>query len=305
MPGTSFTGDPPPLTQREDETSRSLRRDIEKLAGGVGVRSFMQPKKLGDSVAWLMDELNAAGYPAIEQVWVPGETPTPNLEVTVPGTTRAGEIIVVGAHYDSFYQTPGADDNASGVAATLELARRFATNPKPRTIRFLFFVNEEPPHFQQETMGSLVYARRCRERRENIRAMLSLEAIGYFDNTAGSQQYPPPFSWFYPDRGNFVAFVGDLGSRPLLHESLASFRSHASVPSEGVAAPASIAGVGWSDHWSFWQAGYQAVMVTGTATFRNPHYHKPTDTADRLDYATLSRTISALERTITNLATSN
>lgn len=309
MPGESFSGGAAALTPQQLELRDRLKSHIERLASGVGVRSFMQPRKLGDSVAWLMDELDAMGYEHIEQVWVPavagseaGETPTPNLEVTVRGAHRPEEIIVIGAHYDSYYLTPGADDNASGVAATLELARRFVAAPQGRTLRFVFFVNEEPPHFQRETMGSLVYARRCRDRGDNIRAALVLEAIGFFSDEPGSQPYPPGLGWFYPDRGDFVAFVGNLGSRGLVHHAIASFRRHATVASEGAAAPGFIPGVDWSDHWSFWQAGYEAIMVTCTATYRNPNYHRPTDTPDTLDYDRFTRTVDALSRVIEDLA---
>lgn len=309
MPGKSFAGEAPALTADQRALSDRLRAGVDRLASGVGVRSFMQPRKLGDAVAWIMDGLTAMGYEKIEQVWVPtlpgseaGETPTPNLEVTVLGLIRPKEIIVVGAHYDSYYLTPGADDNASGVAGTLELARRFVGTPQDRTLRFVFFVNEEPPHFQNETMGSLVYAKRCRARGDDIRGAVVLESIGYFSDAPGSQPYPPPLNLFYPDRGNFVAFVGNLGSRGLVHRAISSFRASASVPSEGAAAPGFIPGVDWSDHWSFWQAGYDAIMVTCTATYRNPHYHKPTDTSDVLDYDRFTRTVDGLARVVADLA---
>ncbi len=317
MPGESFRGDAPALTESQIVLRDRLGADVERLAAGVGVRSFMQPRKLGDAVAWIMDELNSAGYEQIEQVWVPaakaagtgdgldddpGETPTPNLEVTVLGLTRPNEIIVIGAHYDSYYLTPGADDNASGVAGVLELARRFAGTPQDRTLRFVFFVNEEPPHFQKETMGSLVYAKRCRARGDNIKAAVVLESIGYFRDAPGSQPYPPPLNWFYPDTGNFVAFVGNLGSRSLVHRAITSFRSRAMVASEGAAAPGFIPGVDWSDHWSFWQAGYEAVMVTCTATYRNPNYHKASDTPGTLDYDRFARTVDGIAGVIEDLA---
>ncbi len=308
-PGKSFNGPAPQLTPDQANLRDRLRADVERLASGVGVRSFMQPRKLGDTVAWIMDELNAMGYERIEQIWVPtpagseaGDTPTPNLEVTVLGLTRPKEIIVIGAHYDSYYLTPGADDNASGVAGTLELARRFVGTPQDRTLRFVFFVNEEPPHFQKETMGSLVYARQCRVRGDDIRGAVVLESIGYFSDAPGSQPYPPPLNLFYPDEGNFVAFVGNLGSRTLMHRAISAFRAHATVASEGAAAPGFIPGVDWSDHWSFWQAGYDAVMVTCTATYRNPHYHKPTDTPDTLDYDRFARTVDGLGCVIEDLA---
>ena len=151
-------------------------------------------------------------------------------------------------------------------------------------------------------MGSLRYARLARERGDSIVAMLSLETIGYYSNVAGSQKYPPILGWFYPDRGDFVGFVGNVGSRKLVHATIESFRQHATLPSAGSAAPKQIPGIGWSDQWSFWKLGYQGVMVTATAPYRDPNYHQPTDTPDKLDYARLARAVHALSFTIDDLA---
>jgi hypothetical protein len=150
-------------------------------------------------------------------------------------------------------------------------------------------------------MGSLRYARRARERGEPVVAMLSLETIGYFSDEEGSQRYPFPFSLFYPSRGNFLAFVGNLASRDLVQRVVGSFRLHSPLPSEALAAPGWIAGIGWSDHWSFWRLGYPAVMITDTALFRYRHYHKPTDTPDKVDYEKLARITLGLEQTIRDL----
>ena len=151
-------------------------------------------------------------------------------------------------------------------------------------------------------MGSRVYARRLKARGENIVAMFSLETIGYFSDGPRSQRYPFPLGFFYPSTGNFLAFVSSLGSRPLLHQALASFRRHAEFPSEGVAAPAFIPGVDWSDHWSFWDEGYPALMVTDTAPYRYPQYHTAADTPDRVDFDRLARVVSGLRATLRELA---
>src|SRR5262249_21271394 len=161
---------------------------------------------------------------------------------------------------------------------------------------------EEPPYFQTPAMGSAVYARRCRERGEKVVAMLGLETIGYYTDRPGSQRYPFPFGLFYPKTGDFVAFVGNTGSRALVHRAVAAFRAGAPFPSEGAAAPAALQGVGWSDHWSFWQEGYPAVMVTDTAPFRNPDYHTPRDVPDRLAYAPMARVVAGLVRVVEALA---
>lgn len=226
----------------------------------------------------------------------------PNLDVTVPGTSRPSEIVLIGAHFDTFQGTPGADDNASGVAATIELARRFADRPQPRTLRFAFFVNEEPPAFQTQDMGSWVYAKKCKAEGEQIKAMLSLETIGYYTSQPRSQKYPPVLAAFYPDRGDFVAFVGNVSSRSLVKQSIASFRARNVFPSEGAALPEGVPGVGWSDHWAFWQEGYPAIMVTDTAPFRNPNYHNVGDRPDTLDYGAMARVVDGLEAVILDLS---
>ncbi len=210
--------------------------------------------------------------------------------------------MVVGAHYDSVAGTRGANDNASGTAAVLEVARLLAGRDLARTVRFVAFVNEEPPYFKTEQMGSRVYARRSRERGERIVAMLSIETIGYYRDEPGTQKYPFPFSLFYPAEGNFIGFVGNLGSRSLVRRCVGSFRSHAAFPSEGAALPGWITGVDWSDHWSFWKEGYAAVMVTDTAPFRYPWYHDSADTADRLDYERTARVVAGIARVVADLA---
>ncbi len=164
------------------------------------------------------------------------------------------------------------------------------------------FANEEPPYFQTPAMGSVVYARRCRERGEQVVAMLSLETIGFYSDQPGSQHYPVPFGLLYPSTGDFVGFVGNTASRALVREAIGVFRASARFPSEGVAAPGALPGVGWSDHWAFWQEGYPAVMITDTAPFRNPDYHTRRDTPERLSYAPMARVVAGLERVVEALA---
>jgi Zn-dependent M28 family amino/carboxypeptidase len=164
------------------------------------------------------------------------------------------------------------------------------------------FVNEEPPNFREETMGSLQAARRSATARERITGMLSLESLGYYRTEPGSQQYPWPLSHFYPDTADFVAFVGNLASRPLVQQSLAAFREVAQMPSEGTAAPGLITGVGWSDHWSYWQQGYPAVMITGTAPFRNPGYHQAADRPESLDPVRMAWIVVGLRAIVETLS---
>jgi hypothetical protein len=302
MPGASYTGPFAPLTERERAVEADLRRDVQRLAGDLGDRSVRAPGGLDPAADFVDAELARSGYTVRRQRYEVEGRACHNLEAEVPGGARRDEIVVVGAHYDSVHGTLGADDNASGVAALLALSRAFAGAHPARTLRFVAFANEEPPYFQTEAMGSLVYARACRARGDAVVAMISLETIGFYTDRPGSQGYPFPFGLFYPGAGDFVAFVGNTSSRALVHSSIAAFRAGTRFPSEGAAAPGALQGVGWSDHWSFWQAGYPAVMVTDTAPFRNPDYHTMGDRPDRLSYAPMARVVTGLVRVVEALA---
>jgi len=225
----------------------------------------------------------------------------------LPGSDRRNEIIVIGAHYDTaedsnLQGTVSVNDNASGIAGLIALARSFAGTRPSRTIRFIAFVNEEPASFKTKDMGSLVYVRRARKQVDRIVAMISLETIGYYSGEPGSQKYPLVLDRIYHDTGNFIGFVSNISSRELVRESIALFRSAATIPSEGLAAPESIRGIGWSDHWSFWQMGYPGIMVTDTAPFRYPHYHSPNDTPDKLDFERMGRIVKGLEAMVRGLS---
>lgn len=302
MPGTSFQGPLPALDAREQGYERELREHVQALAGDIGERNLDAPDKLDQALVYVEGALSKAGHAPRRLGFEVGGRAVYNLEVEQRGTTAPHEIVVVGAHYDSAEGAPAADDNASGVAGMIALARAFAGRPTARTLRFVAFVNEEPPHFWTASMGSLVYANACKAKSESIVAMLSLESIAYFSDDEGSQQYPFPFNLFYPNKGNFIGFVGDTSSRGLTREVARLFRAHATLPSEGVAAPAKIPGIGWSDQWSFWQNGYPGVMVTDTATFRNPHYHTAHDTPETLDYGRAARVVAGIEAVVAELA---
>ena len=266
MPGKNHTGAVAPLTEREMVLRDGLRRDVEKLAGEIGERNLIRYEALTVTANYVEAELTHADY-NVERNEFTVATPngprsTTNLIVELKGAQRPDEVVIIGAHYDSREGTPGADDNASGSAAVLSLARTFSEKAPGRTLRFVLFTNEE--YFRQDLMGSLVYAKLCRERHDNIVAMVSLETIGYFSDVVGSQKYPPPINLFYPSTGNFVGFVGNVGSGSLVRTAIRSFRTAARLPSQGVSAPESIDGIGWSDHWSFWRQGYPGIMISRT-----------------------------------------
>jgi predicted small integral membrane protein len=301
MPGASHRGALPLLTEKERVMVPLLRRDTTELATEIGARGSLHAGTLERARTQIELRFTEAGYTTKRQDYEDEGATFSNLEVTRSGTHD--EIVVVGAHYDSAYDAPGADDNASGVAVLLALARATMMDEAPaRTIRFVAFVNEEPPHFWNPTMGSMHYARACKERGDRIVAMLSLESLGYYRDEPGSQKYPPLFGALYPDRGDFVSFIGDTGSRSLVRKSIGAFRDGAKFPSEGAALPRFVAGVGWSDQWSFWQFGYPGVMVTDTAPFRNPNYHTRNDTADTLDYERMARVVTGLDAVVRLLA---
>ena len=300
VPGKSYTGVPSALAPEEEGLARNLRQHVEAIASREH-NVINKPAELEAAARHVEFTLFGLGYQVDTQRFQVDRDEARNVEVQMPGGARAGEIVVVGAHYDSAMGAPGANDNGSGVAALLELARILRDSQPARTLRFVAFVNEEPPFYRGDAMGSRQYARRCRERGENIVAMFSLETIGHYSDLPGSQRYPFPLSFFYPSTGHFVAFVSNLSSRGLLHEAIASFRRHAQFPSEGVAAPAFIPGVDWSDHWSFWQEGYPALMVTDTAPYRYPHYHTAQDTPDKVNYEALARVVKGLEGMLRDL----
>lgn len=296
LPGESFRGALPKLTDDESRWAKSLRHSVEKLANEIGERNLRRYDQLCDAANWLEKSLADWGYSVERQTFRVDGRDCSNLIVGRVGKSHPTEVVLVAAHYDSAPGTPGANDNGSGTAALLELAKRFSKIEPGRTLRFVFFVNEEPPHFQTQTMGSLVYSQRCKERKENLVAVLSLETIGYYSDEDGSQKYPEPLEAVFPKTGNFLGFVGNVDSGPLVDRVLKSFRKHTQFPSEATSLPGVIQGVGWSDHWSFWEFGYQGLMVTDTAPFRYPHYHRATDTPDKLDYERLARVVAGLER---------
>jgi hypothetical protein len=298
MPGD----DPPEPLPAPSETERAaavaLRGHVNELAGAIGERNDDHPDALRRAADYVERELVGAGYEVTRQPVPTHDQTFDNLEVTLAGAGKASEIVVVGAHYDSAEGAPGANDNASGVAALLVLAERLRTYTPARTLRLVAFVNEEPPHFKTDRMGSLVYARACKARGDDVRAMLSLETMGYYSDVEGSQKYPAPLSLFYPSSGSFIAVVGDVNARPLVHEVVAGLRASGAFPTEGGALPGSLPGISWSDHWAFWEQGYPGVMLTDTAPFRYPDYHEPTDLPDKVDYDKLARVVGGVESVV-------
>jgi Zn-dependent M28 family amino/carboxypeptidase len=292
----------PALEPAPPELVAAMRGHVEALAGDIGGRGLERPASMRAAAAYVREVWTGQGYAVeITSYEVDGQQ-VDNLAVEIPG--QSPELVIIGAHYDTCEQNPGADDNASGVAALLELSDRLRGLAPDRTILFVAFANEEPPYFKDPaSMGSSVYAERLRAEGREVAAMLSLESIGYFREEPGSQHYPAIIAPLYPDTGDFIAVVGKNRSRPLVRAVVDGLERHGPVGVESIAAPATITGIDWSDHWSFWQQGWPAaVMITDTAVYRNPNYHRPTDTPDTLDYERLAWVVVALDGTIRELS---
>jgi hypothetical protein len=302
MPGYSFTGPLPPPTPEENRLAENLRRHVHVLSVDIGRRHVGEYPHLVRAAAYLESTLTDMGYPVTSQRWLVGKKEVRNLEVTLRGTAHPDDLILMGAHYDSARESPAADDNGSGVAALLELARSLKGHPAPRTLRLVFFVNEEPPFFAGPGMGSWQYAQAARARNDHIRAMIALDSIGRFCDEPNSQHYPAPLAKHYPSTGNFIAFVSRSEDVDLVRSSLAAFRNAVPFPSEGAALPAMFPGVWYSDHWSFWQFRYPAIFVTDTAFNRYKEYHTPNDTIDHVDFLRLARVTRGLRAVLLALA---
>ncbi|WP_199192821.1 M28 family peptidase [Allosphingosinicella deserti] len=296
VPGRSFDGPLPRLSAPQTDLAARLQAHVRAIASVP--HNVNHPQALEASASHIETGLQGLGYAVQRQPFAVGGLEVRNIEAVLDPARPATETLVVGAHYDSWGESPGANDNGSGTAAVLELARLLVDlrGRSALRIRFVLFVNEEPPYFRTREMGSLVYARRLVASGERIRGMLSLETMGFFSDRDGSQHYPSPFNLFYPRRGNFIAFVGPLSARGLVRESVGTFRAVAEFPSVGGTAPGAIQGINWSDHWAFMQVGVPALMVTDTAPFRYPHYHSAEDRPDKIDYDRLARVVTGLER---------
>lgn len=291
---------------RRPVAQEDLEKYVKVLATDIGERHLGVPKSLRAAAFWIESTLgpNNIGYPVAREKYAIGEAEAWNVVAELPGGRLASEVVVVGAHYDTVPGCPGANDNGTGVAALLSLANAFAGTKPDRTIRFVAFVNEEPPYFQTDVMGSRVHAKHLAQSGAKVTAMISLETIGCYTDEPGSQKTPPgvPADQF-PGTGNFIAFVGNPESRNLVDAAAAAYgRAGVSVPPVAVALPETIEGVGWSDHWSFWRSGYPAIMVTDTAPFRYAHYHLPSDTADRIDFARFTEVVKGMRVVIEELA---
>jgi len=280
----------------------TLKKHVEHLAITIGERNLLHYKELCAAADYIETEFKNYGLTPERQTFNVRRLDCHNIAAEIKGSKLPEEIVIIGGHYDSATGTPGANDNGSGTAAMLTLAQHFSKSKPDRTLRFVAFTNEEPPYFQTEDqMGSWVYAKKCRLEEQNIVAVISLETMGYFTDEEDSQHYPPPLDRLYPSTGNFIGLVGDVKSGKLMRRVKKSFKENCKVPVEGAALPGNVPGVGWSDHWSFWQEGYVGIMVTDTAPYRYPHYHKASDTPDKMNFPVYAKVVEGLVKPIEEL----
>ena len=291
------------ISMASDITAQQLRQHVSHLAGTIGERNVFRPQALHAAQEYIEATWRGQGYDVSAQEYSVSGVRSANLVVTRTGVRYPKQIILIGAHYDSVYGSPGANDNASGVAALLELSRLFAGIDPQQSVRFAAFTNEEPPFFTTDRQGSAVYARNARTRGDDIRFMVALETIGSYSNTPGSQSYPPLFRFFYPDRADFIAFVSNFASRSAMKKLVRAYRASTDFPVEHVATFAAIPGVSWSDHRSFWHQDYEALMITDTAFYRYPYYHSSEDTPEKLNYDEFANMTNGLFRALSLLTT--
>jgi hypothetical protein len=276
-------------------SAERLRHDVERLCTEFTPRSFRQIETLDRAAAWIEQEFRSAGLAVEVQEYNIGKGLFRNVIAFREGSDRTVGATILGAHYDAYEDFPGADDNASGVAVLLELARTLPAE-QPRKDQYLVaFSTEEPPFFSTDDMGSYRFAQSLKEKNVKVDLMLSLEMLGYFSDEPGSQHFPlPGLSLLYPDRGDFIGVIGDLASGGPIKRTKMGLRAARDIPVHSFRAPKGLAGVRWSDHHSFRRLGFSAAMVTDTAFMRNPYYHTAQDTPERLDYDRMAKVAVAL-----------
>ena len=286
-----------------------LEAHVRRLSVDFHPRSHDQPRQLERAAQYILAELQATGGTvSVQEVSVEGNQ---YKNIVARFGPTSGPLLVIGAHYDSHgdaisgskhhrgytadTHTPGADDNASGVAGLLELARLLGRSAPQRPIELVAYTLEEPPYFRSQHMGSSWHARSLRAANRPVELMLSLEMIGYFSDEPGSQGYPlPGMSHLYADRGDFIAIVGKLGDFGATRRVKALMAGASDLPVHSINAPPMLQGVDFSDHLSYWAEGIPALMITDTSFMRNRHYHQATDTAEKLDYRRMAMVVQGV-----------
>ncbi len=285
------------------DIQENLKKTVDILSKEIGSRGYLQIDALEKTVDYITSEFKRYGYNVSLQPYEFEGRIYKNIYTEIRGKKAPEKILIIGAHYDTVTGTPGADDNASGIAGLVEIARLLYNQPLDKTVRFVAFSLEEPPFYRSKLMGSHVYAQSLKEKGEDIEGMICLEMIGYFTNEPESQFFPLSFfRWMFPDRGNFIALVSNLQSKDFLNRVKHAFKKGTDLPVQSISTLSIIPGIDFSDHRSFWEFGYNALMVTDTAFYRNPHYHNIGDFPETLDYESMSKVVLGLKSAIEELA---
>jgi len=284
----------------------NLKRTVNFLSKEVGSRGYLQVDSLNKTGDYIKSELSNYGYTVLEQPYEVEGQIYKNIFVEIKGEKPPEKVLVIGAHYDTVMGTPGADDNASGIAGLIELARLLSDRSFDKTIQLVAFTLEEAPFFRSRFMGSHIYAQSLKQRGIDVEGLICLEMIGYFTDAPESQLFPLPFfRWMYPTKGNFIIIVGNIQSRSFLNRVKKGFKKGTDLPVESLSAIPLVIGTDFSDHRSFWKLNYDAVMVTDTAFYRNPQYHGMGDTPEILDYERMAKVVLGLKSSIEELAICN
>ena len=278
-----------------DVSESRLKETVRFLSMDLRPRWYTNFGNLGRAARWIEERFRESDLEVSTQEYCLHEGPYRNLIARRQGTDPGAGLVIVGAHYDAYGDMPGADDNASGVAVLLELARTLPARPPRRTQLFVAFANEEPPAFGSDEMGSARLARKLIEDETPIDLMVALDLVGYFSDEPGSQHTPMTgLGLLYPSKGNFIAVVGDMGAGRWIHQVKRGMLRSRALPVISFRAPSALPGVLWSDHLWFRRLGLPGVLVSDTAFLRTPHYHRATDTMETLDFRRMALVVQAL-----------
>ncbi|RAK69875.1 M28 family peptidase [Hymenobacter edaphi] len=274
--------------------SARLRRHLQYLVATPQPRNHQHVAVLDSVARYLGRQLGRSGGRVSEQPYQAGGQTYRNVIASFGPKT--GPRLIVGAHYDVCGEQPGADDNGSGVAALLELARLLGQQPALRQrIDLVAYTLEEPPYFRTRQMGSYVHAKSLHDEKAAVTGMVALEMLGYYDDRPGSQHYPfGPLKLLYGGRGNYVTAVRKLGGGRFARHFSRHYDRGAQLPVKRFIGPAWLPGVDFSDHLNYWQFGYSALLLTDTAFYRNRNYHHATDSLEKLDLRRLALATDAV-----------
>ncbi|MFN0242456.1 MAG: M28 family peptidase [Planctomycetota bacterium] len=304
-PGVNLRTGLMPLGEVERETSERVRAHVLAISRDIGLRGAQRPVNTARAEEYIELELKRIGLTWQQMNFDTKNGVGRNFEVLIPGARNPKEIVIVGAHTDSARGSPGANGNASGCAVLIELARNLAGTATGRQVKLLFFGDGEEPYTASVRAGSHHYVQQALQRKDNIVAMLSVDAVGRYDTNPGSQSVTFPFNFFYPDTGDFLAFVGNLSSRSLVRNCVQTFRGATTLPAEGGAFPTWLPSASNSNHAAFWENGIDAVWVTDTASLRSDEHATGGDLHDRLDYDRMARVVTGLTKVVAALANSS